>query len=44
MKNLGAKNRLGKKIEVIIVVLATFKTFGQFNIFSFNLHVGLGKP
>lgn len=44
MKNLGAKNRLGKKIEVIILVLATFKTFGQFNIFSFNLHVGLGKP
>jgi hypothetical protein len=35
-KKHGAKSRLGKKITPILLVMATFKTFGQFNIFCLS--------
>jgi hypothetical protein len=34
-KMMGAKSRLGEKIATVLLVLAAFKTLGQFNVFPF---------
>jgi hypothetical protein len=35
MKNDGPKGRLGENIATVFLVLAAFKTLGQFNVFPF---------
>jgi hypothetical protein len=35
-RNDRAKGRLGEKIEEVLLVLAAFKTFGQFDVFPQN--------
>jgi hypothetical protein len=40
-KNDRAKGRLGDKIEEVLLVLAAFKTLGQFDVFRIELLMSL---